>query len=140
MPLESLPAEFLFTMTANIADKAPAMVGAVGGGTRMVFTAMSGTFEGPKLRGVIADVAGGDWVMIRADRVADLNVRLCLQTDDGATIFLQYTGMNIKGVIRVAIRFEAGDERYTWLNSVQAVGLGTSGTGTVSYDVYSLTY
>ena len=82
----------------------------------------------------------GDWVMIRADRVADLNVRLCLQTDDGATIFLQYTGMNIKGVIRVAIRFEAGDERYTWLNSVQAVGLGTSGTGTVSYDVYSLTY
>ena len=58
MPLESLPAEYLFTMTANIADKSPAMVGAVSGGTRMVFTAMSGTFEGPKMRGVIADVVG----------------------------------------------------------------------------------
>ena len=46
MPLESLPAEFLFTLTANTADKAPAMIGAVGGGTRMVFTAMSGTFDG----------------------------------------------------------------------------------------------
>ena len=78
--------------------------------------------------------------MIRADRVADLNVRLCLATEDGATIFLRYTGMNIKGVIRVAIRFEAGDERYAWLNSVQAVGLGASATGTVSYDVYALTY
>lgn len=140
MPLESLPAEFLFTMTANIDVKPPAMIGAVSGGTRMVFTAMNGTFEGPRLRGIVADVAGGDWVMIRADRVADLDVRLCLTTEDGATVLLRYTGMNIKGVIRVAIRFEAGDERYAWLNSVQAIGLGTSGTGTVSYDVYAVTY
>ena len=41
--------------------------------------------------------------------------------------------------LRTAPLFEAGDERYAWLNTVQAVGIGTSKSGSVSYQVYALT-
>jgi hypothetical protein len=32
--------------------------------------------------------------------------------------------------------FEAGDERYAWLNGVQAVAVGAPGANEVHYDVY----
>ena len=143
MPLEALPCEFLFTLTANTADKPPAMIGAGPAGTRLVVTAMSGSFEGPKMKGIVADAAGGDWVVIRSDGSMALDVRIVLQTDDGAAILMTYTGIGIRAAdgstsLRTAPRFEVGDERYAWLNNVQAVAHGTTGTGTVTYEVYAL--
>lgn len=143
MPLDSLPAEFLFTITANTGDKPPVMIPSGPNGTRVIVTAMSGTFEGPKLKGKVADAAGGDWVIIRADGTMSLDVRLCLLTDDGASIYMTYTGLGRREadgstVIRTVPRFETGDERYAWLNNVQAVSHGTTGAGTVTYDVYGL--
>ena len=143
MPLESLPAEFLFTITANIAEKPTVIIPAGPNGTRALVTAMSGSFEGPKLKGKVADAAGGDWVIIRADGTMSLDVRLCLLTDDGAAIYMTYTGLGRREadgstVIRTVPRFETGDERYAWLNNVQAVSHGTTGPGTVTYDVYGL--
>ena len=35
----------------------------------------------------------------------------------------------------MAPKFETSDERYTWLNAVQAVGKGELGAGTVSYEI-----
>ena len=142
MPLEALPCEFLFTLTAQTGDKPPAVLAGTPSGTRLVLTAMRGTFEGPKLRGTIADVAGGDWVTIRPDGSMKLDVRLVLQTDDGAAIYMTYSGIarSVGGdtLIRTAPQFETGDERYTWLNGVQAVAHGTTGEASVTYDVYSL--
>ena len=44
--------------------------------------------------------------------------------------------------IRTAPKFEVGDERYAWLNDVQAVahgaGLQIEGEPAVGYDVYAL--
>ena len=42
--------------------------------------------------------------------------------------------------LRTAPLFETGDERYTWLNSIQAVGIGTVNDDQteVSYEVYAL--
>jgi hypothetical protein len=34
--------------------------------------------------------------------------------------------------------FQAGDERYTWLNAVQAVAVGAPGAGSVDYDIYRI--
>jgi Protein of unknown function (DUF3237) len=143
MPLESLPAEFLFTLTANVGEKKPVMIPNGPRGTRVLVTAMSGSFEGPKLKGTVADSAGGDWVTLGADGTMYLDVRLSLITDDGAAIYMSYGGVGIKdadgaNVIRTAPRFETGAEQYAWLNNVQAVGHGTTGTGTVTYDVYAL--
>ena len=138
MPLDSLPCEFLFTITAHTAEKAPVVIG-----SRIVVTAMSGTFDGPKLNGKVADVAGGDWVTIKADGTMSLDVRLVLQTNDDAAIYMTYTGVGRRAadgsmVIRTVPRFETADERYTWLNSIQAVAHGTTTAGSVTYDVYGL--
>ena len=143
MPLDALPSEFLFTITAMTAEKPPVMIPSGPNGTRVIVTAMSGTFEGPKLKGKVSDAAGGDWVTVRADGIMSLDVRLCLVTDDGAAIFMTYGGLGRREadgsmVIRTAPRFETGDERYAWLNNVQAVAHGTTTPGTVTYDVYGL--
>src|ERR687884_736527 len=96
MPLDAIPAEFLFTLTAETADKPPAVLAGAPIGTRVVVTAMRGTFEGPKLRGVVADVAGGDWAVVRADGSLKLDVRIVLRTDDGADILMTYSGIGIR--------------------------------------------
>jgi hypothetical protein len=104
---------------------------------------MRGGFAGPKLNGTIADVAGGDWVTVRPDGSMKLDVRLVLRTDDGAHILMTYSGVGRSdpgGVttLRTAPLFETGDDRYAWLNSIQAAAHGTTDAESVSYDVYAL--
>ena len=58
-------------------------------------------------------------------------------------IYMTYTGVGRRAadgsmVIRTVPRFETADERYTWLNSIQAVAHGTTTAGSVTYDVYGL--
>ena len=42
------------------------------------------------------------------------------------------------GDYSTAPQFETGDERYGWLNDIQAVGIGTFRRGTVTHDIYAL--
>ena len=67
-------------------------------------------------------------------------MRITLHTDDGAAILMTYCGVGIPGeggfALRTAPTFETGDERYAWLNNVQAVAKGQPGQGNVSYEVY----
>jgi hypothetical protein len=142
MALDSLPVEHLFTITANTADRPPVMIPGGPHGTRVLVTAMSGTFSGPKLSGKVADAAGGDWVTVGADGTMFLDVRLTLITDDGAPIYMEYKGIGVRQAdgstkIRTAPYFQTSDERYTWLNQVQAIAHGSTGKGTVTYDVYA---
>ncbi len=137
MTLDALPVELLFTVTVptNLA-------GIIGGGphgTRVVVDASSGRFEGPKVSGSVKG-PGGDWVTVRADGTLGLDVRLLLETDDGAMILMQYKGVGSAGgaSIRTAPLFETGDERYLWLNNVQAVAIGSSDGTKVTYDVYAV--
>ena len=78
-------------------------------------------------------------VQVRLDR-AQLDVRALVTTDDGAAIHMHYLGVMAPGEagprIITAPLFEAGDERYTWLNGVQAIAVGAPGANTVDYDVY----
>ena len=78
----------------------------------------------------------------RSSRYRD--VRLTLHTHDGAVILMTCNGIGFRSetgesVIRTAPLFETGDTRYTWLNRVQAVGIGQlRDRSTVTYDVYAL--
>jgi len=140
MAESALAVDHLFTMTGTIGKAS--IVGAAPGGTRVVVPVTGGTFEGPKMRGTIVENSGGDWVVARADGSMRLDVRITLLTDDGALIYMSYNGFRTtKGetaVLRTAPYFETGDERYAWLNSVQGVATGTSGPGTVEYEVFAL--
>jgi hypothetical protein len=137
-----LPVEHLFTITANIGGASFIENGPQG--TRVIVAVTGGSFEGPKLKGTIISNSGCDWVTRRADGSLRLDVRLTLQTADGAAIYMAYNGIGKPqdggNVLRTAPLFETGDDRYAWLNSVQAIGVGTSGQGSVTYDVYALSF
>jgi uncharacterized protein DUF3237 len=139
MPVETLRSEFLFNLSGYVGE--PRDVGATPRGTRRFYPAVSGAFEGPRLRGeVLPD--GGDWLLLCPDGVLEQDVRLTLKTDDGAFIYVRYAGMRhgppevmarlARGEVvdsseyyfRVAPMFETGAKRYTWLNNILAVGVG----------------
>jgi hypothetical protein len=132
--MESVPVEHLFTLTARVSRAATIANGPAG--TRVVVNCTGGEFEGPALKGTV-EGPSGDWVRLGADGSMRLDVRLLLRTDDGAAILMTYTGIATQGgaTVRAAALFETGDERYTWLNSIQAVAIGHSGGGQVTYQV-----
>jgi hypothetical protein len=141
MPLDSLPVDHLFTMSLTADFGGASAIKGGPSGTRNVVGVTDGTFEGPRLRGTIVPPSG-DWVTARSGGVLKVDVRLMLATDDGARILMQYTGIGRRGDagidLRTAPLFETGDERYAWLNDVQAVGVGTSDRSGVRYEVYAL--
>ena len=140
MPETTLPVEHLFRLALTLGGRNVIPGGPAG--TRVIVLVSGGTFEGPRLRGTVVTNSGADWVLQRADGSFKLDVRLTLVTDDGAVIYMAYNGVGMvvegKNVIRSAPLFETGDERYAWLNRVQAVGIGRSDRESVNYDVYAL--
>lgn len=147
--------EHLVTLNIELGSKGPAGVGPGPYGTRLVAGVGGGTFHGPQLMGKILP-GGGDYIIADKDGVWRLDVRLVLETDDGAFIYLQYSGvlvMNDKvkaaraegramefGEVYFMIqpKFETGHERYLWLNNVVAAGEGRIIPGLVEYSIYAL--
>ncbi len=101
-------------------------------GTRYIYRAADGTFEGAKLKGRVLP-GGGDMPITDADGTMHLDIRVALETDDGAHIYLQNQGVwrqdptkapRNEGepadygdmYIMSTPRFETGDDRYRWLN------------------------
>src|SRR5262252_11174408 len=73
---------------------APAQnVGAVPLGTRRTAPIGGGAFEGPRLRGTVLPGGSADWQLLRADGVLEMDLRLTLQTDDGALIEMKSFGL-----------------------------------------------
>jgi hypothetical protein len=138
MATDSVAVEHLFTLELLTAPQQNFNI--VGGpaGRRIIGPVMGGTFKGGRLNGTVAPLAGADWVTVRPDKSLRLDVRLVLQTDDGATIFMHYGGIAVNGIARSAPYFETGDERYTWLNNVQAVGIGALDGSVMRYEVSAL--
>ena len=141
------------TMYANLS--APIEIGACSYGTRSIFNVTGGSFEGPRLRGTIVP-GGGDWLLIDAEGVGRLDVRIALEAEDGARIYVQYFGvLIINEKVKTALeqgggceyedtyfmtqpRFETGDARSGWLNKIVAVAEGRVRPGAVEYRVFEL--
>jgi hypothetical protein len=140
-------------MTYRADLKPPVDVGTGPAGTRQIFDVTGGSFEGPQLKGKILP-SGADWLLLGADGIGRLDVRATFETDDGAHIYMQYYGviaMDEKVVkaltegqetqygdtyFMTAPRFETGDSRYAWLNSIVAVAEGRALPSAVEYRVY----
>src|SRR5438445_3222048 len=78
-------------MTLQVAVGGVQKIGAVPHGTRVTAPIASGHFEGPRLRGKVL-AGGGDWTLLRGDGVLELDLRLTLETDDGALIHMTSFG------------------------------------------------
>lgn len=130
------------------------VIGDFGRGTRAVAVVGGGSFEGEALKGDVL-TPGADWVVIGNQGHAQIDVRLTLKTDDGAHIYMSYTGVleQNEAFAQAAaqgaesafgdyyfvtqIRFECGAPNYAWLNHVAAVGEGRLVPGGVEYQVYT---
>ena len=110
-------------------------------GTRRFMYFKGGSFSGPRLKGEVLP-GGGDWVLLRRDGVAELDIRLTLRTVDGQLIYMRCDGIFdiapevrqrvMQGeevdpseyYFRTAPLFETGSEKYGWLNRLLAAGVG----------------
>ena len=119
------------------------LVGDGPAGFRVVAEVAGGTVSGDRLRGSLAGNAMADWIVVNGG-IATVDVRGVLRTHDDATVYVQYRGRidmsNGPGTapIYVAPTFETADERYAWLNLVQAVGVGTLDGEHLHYDWYEV--
>jgi hypothetical protein len=128
-------------MTVEVTVGGLQKIGAVPHGTRATAIIVDGHFEGPRLRGKVLP-GGGDWTLLRADGVLELDLRLTLQTDDGVLIHMTSFGLRhgppdvIAALgrgekvdpsayyFRTTPRFETSHPKYTFLNRLVAVSSG----------------
>jgi hypothetical protein len=93
------------------------------------------------MSGIVLD-GGSDWQTVHGDGATTLDVRLVLQTGNGALIGMTYTGLRhgppevlariARGeavdpdsyYFRTSATFSTSDPRYEWLNRVLAIGTG----------------
>ena len=138
--LNALPVDFLFRLNALVSP--PISVSNGPQGSRMIIPAAGGDIEGPKINGKVLSGPGAEWATLRPDGSLKADVRLVLETDDGAVILMTYNGIATPEgeslSVRTAPLFETGDPRYSWLNNVQAVGMGTPTDSGIIYDVYQI--
>jgi hypothetical protein len=108
-------------------------------GRRVIASIAHGRWDGDRIRGDIIG-AGGDWAVPGTERVMLLDVRQLVRTDDGALIYVTYTGRadRERGTYTVAPTFETDDERYAWLNLVQAIGQGISEGEDIVYRMFEV--
>ncbi len=153
-----LASEYL--MTLDMQAMPGLDIGKTPRGWRRIDRIAQGTVEGPKLRGTV--VTATDHLLVHRDDSAHPDVRLVLETDDGALIQVTYKGVvtgptevmkalgrreDVSGeayYMRNALFFEvAMDSPYAWLNNVLAVGRGAvrildGGAFGVRYEVFRI--
>jgi hypothetical protein len=116
----------------------------VGGGPyghRQYYEMKSGLVQGHRLTGKLLG-SGSDWMLVGVDGFMRMDVRVQIQTDDGAIICAHYFGpaeVNQKlrdsfvaftptafsdQSIRSHWMLETGDPRYAWVNQTVFVGEG----------------
>jgi hypothetical protein len=134
-PLELVP---LGRMDITLRD--PFVLGGVPSGTFVVAELESVRFEGEKLKASGKGNANADWVTILPDGTAEIDVKILLESDDGALIFVSYTGrLDLATQTAYAAPvFQTGDERYTWLNGLVAVGKGKTDQKTLTYELHEM--
>lgn len=136
-------------MTVRITAAPSQKLGAVPHGTRSIVPVAGGDFEGERLRGKVLP-GGGDWLLLRADGVLELDLRITLETDDHALIYMRFQGIRHgppeviaalgrgevvdpgKYYFRTLPSFETSTDKYAFLNRIISVGVSeTSPDGAV---------
>ena len=117
-------------MTVKVIAAPVQKLGAVPYGVRTYVPVAGGDFEGPRLRGRILP-GGGDWLLLRSDGVLELDLRITLETDDHALIYMTFQGLRhgapddpARYYFRTVPRFETSAEAYTFVNRIVTVGVG----------------
>lgn len=150
--------DFLFEARVRLAKAQH--IGQTPEGFRMTVPILGGRFEGPRLRGEVVPWSGADWSRIRPDGSGALDVRMTLRTSDDALIHCFWHGIMAfapeeeryaldfakpddpegagRYYFRASPRFEVGDQRYSWLNTMVCVTRSRTGDGGVIHRVFAV--
>lgn len=146
--------EHIMTYTATLAP--PEIIGPVPEGVRVNFYVTGGIISGPKVFGKLRPV-GADWLTVRRDGIAALDVRATAETNDGALLYITNPGIIDLGengyedflngtapasgiAIRTSPRIQTSHPSYLWLNRLHCIGIGQAFVERleVGYDVYAV--
>jgi Protein of unknown function (DUF3237) len=129
-------------MTLRVSVSSRQTIGAIPHGTRRTVPLTGGDFDGPRVRGTVLPQGSGDWLLLRADGVLELDFRATLLTHDGALISMKSFGLRhgppevmaaiargetvdpARYYFRTAPRFETAHPAYAFLNHIIAVATG----------------
>ena len=129
-------------MILRVTVATPQSVGVVPHGTRRTAPLLGGEFEGPRLRGSLLPGGSGDWLLLRADGVLEMDFRATLRTGDGALISMRSFGLRdgppdvmaamsrgeavdpTSYYFRTTPRFETAHPTYAFLNHLVTVATG----------------
>ena len=132
-PASPLESEFLFEVVLDVDAQLDA-------GHTSIAPVTGGTFSGPNIKGTV-HAGGADWIT-QVSGHTSLDVRITLETDDGAIIFMSYTGVVSRGDTglywRVRPIFQTASEKYDWLNHVVCVGRNKQVPCKVAYDIFGI--
>ena len=150
--MPELKSNFLFTIRISVDELCD--IGSTPFGTRHIDMLGEGSFDGPKLKGVV--IGGMDQKIFRSDGAMNPNVRLVLKTDDEALIYMFYTGIR-HGSEEVMERIASGEEvdpseyylrntpyfetsapQYDWINRIVCVGVGRRMPDYATYDIFEI--
>ena len=109
-------------------------------GARVTANVSSLTVTSDRINASLATDDAADWLTVGDDGTGLLDVRFTLETDDGAFIYVEYQGADMSTGLIATATFQTGDERYAWLNNVQAVAAGqlNGETGELVYELYEV--
>jgi len=134
-----LKTELLFSATITVGPTADLGPGPRGG--RRMVPILSGSLQGPKIKGEILP-GGTDWQLVRTDGVTEIEAHYTLKTDDGVLIRVINKGFRhgppevmqrlaagetvdrSAYYFRAAPTFDAPSGRYEWLNRSLFVSSG----------------
>ena len=116
-------------MVLRLQTSAAEKIGLTPRGALSIFPVKGGSFEGERLRGKVL-AGGGDWVTAKGDGTFELDLRVTLETDDGALIHMTFIGVrdDANHYFRTLPRFETAAPQYAFLNRLLAVGIGQIGS------------
>jgi len=110
-------------------------------GSRLIGEIRGARWLGERFRARMVGSAAADWAVQGEDELLAADVRMTLRTDDGALVFVSYTGLldgRADPPIRSAMRFETADPRYAWMARTLFIACGTWDGAQVRYQVFEV--
>jgi hypothetical protein len=125
---------------------APIRMDGTPSGTRIIVEFEKIVWTGERLRATSRGHTSGDWVTVGPEGTGSLDFRMLLETDDHALIYVHGMGRTdatrfLQGAANYfSMSFETGDDRYRWLNRIQAIAKGAlAGDPThITFAVYEM--